>query len=178
MATSTSKTTKAKATKAKAPKASRAAKRPAARKVTRTGAKSARKAPAATYYSAPSTGRDTVTTVGETAERAVMIPVGAALIARERVVSTVNETFTTYTSPSKTQAQLKKFERRGVTARRRVEREIRKTRVRVERDLRHRRREIEKAIGEIEERGEAIAQSLQDIPSLAERVQERLQTIV
>ncbi|HUA11535.1 MAG TPA: hypothetical protein VMA83_05985 [Solirubrobacteraceae bacterium] len=146
-------------------------------RTTRT-TKNARKAPTATYYTAPSTGRDAVASVGETAERAVMIPVGAALIARERVVSSVNDTFSTYTSPSKTQAQLKKFERRGVTARRRLEREIRKTRVRVERDLRHRRREIEKAIGDIEERGEAIASSLQDIPSLAERVQERLQGLV
>jgi hypothetical protein len=75
------------------------------------------------------------------AERAVLIPVGAALIARERVFSSVNDTLSTYSSTSKTQAQLRKFERRGNTARRRVEREIRKARVSVERELRKRRRD-------------------------------------
>lgn len=75
------------------------------------------------------------------AERAVLIPVGAALIARERVFSSVNDTISTYSNGSKTQAQLRKFERRGNTARRRVEREIRKTRVSVERELRKRRRD-------------------------------------
>lgn len=75
------------------------------------------------------------------AERAVLIPVGAALIARERVFSSVNDTISTYSNGSKTQAQLRKFERRGNTARRRVEREIRKTRVGVERELRKRRRD-------------------------------------
>lgn len=73
------------------------------------------------------------------AERAVLIPVGAALIARERVFSSVNDTISTYSSSSKTQAQLRRFERRGNTARRRVEREIRKARVGVERELRKRR---------------------------------------
>lgn len=75
------------------------------------------------------------------AERAVLIPVGAALIARERVFSSVNGTLSTYSNSSKTQAQLRKFERRGSTARRRVEREIRKTRVSVEREFRKRRRD-------------------------------------
>jgi hypothetical protein len=75
------------------------------------------------------------------AERALLIPVGAALIARERVFSSVNGTISTYSSSSKTQAQLRRFERRGNTARRRVEREIRKARVGVERELRKRRRD-------------------------------------
>jgi hypothetical protein len=73
------------------------------------------------------------------AERAVLIPVGAALIARDRVVSGVNDTISTYSNTSKTQAQLRKFERRGNTARKRVEREIRKARISVERELRKRR---------------------------------------
>jgi hypothetical protein len=75
------------------------------------------------------------------AERAVLIPVGAVLIARERVFSSVNGTISTYSNTSKTQAQLRRFERRGNTARRRVEREIRKTRVSAEREFRKRRRD-------------------------------------
>jgi uncharacterized protein HemX len=87
-----------------------------------------------------------------TAERAVLIPVGAALIARERVVSGVGEAIANYNSTAKASAQLRKFERRGVTARNRVERELRKTRVRVERELRQRRQESEELASKVQER--------------------------
>jgi hypothetical protein len=97
--------------------------------------------------------RSTAELVGDYAERAVLIPVGAALIARERV----NDAIANYSSPTKTQAQLRKFERRGNTARKRVEREVRKTRVRFERELRQRRRSGEQ---------------------LADRLQERIQSLV
>ncbi len=91
------------------------------------------------------------------AQRAVLIPVGAALIARDRVVSGVSDTISIYSSTSKTQAQLRKFERRGSTARKRVEREIRKARVGVERELRKRR---------------------SDSVDLADRLQDRIQSLV
>lgn len=91
------------------------------------------------------------------AERAVLIPVGAALIARDRVVSGVNDTISTYSSTSRTQAQLRKFERRGNTARKRLEREVRKARTTVERELRKRR---------------------QDGAELADRLQGRVQSLV
>jgi hypothetical protein len=91
------------------------------------------------------------------AERAVLIPVGAALIARDRVVSGVNDTITSYSSTSRTQAQLRKFERRGNTARKRLEREVRKARTSVERELRKRR---------------------QESAELADRFQERIQSLV
>lgn len=86
------------------------------------------------------------------AERAVLIPVGAALIARDRVVSSVNDAISTYASPSKAQTQLHKFERRGVTARNRLEREVRKTRTRVERELRQRRRDGTELVDRLQER--------------------------
>jgi hypothetical protein len=103
----------------------------------------ARRAPAGRRPSASSSSASrSASANGSTyAERAVLIPVGAALIARERVFSSVNGTLSTYSSSSKTQAQLRRFERRGSTARRRVEREIRKTRVSVEREFRKRRRD-------------------------------------
>jgi|HubBroStandDraft_4_1064222.scaffolds.fasta_scaffold22306_1 hypothetical protein len=91
------------------------------------------------------------------AERAVLIPVGAVLIARDKVVSGVNDTITSYSSTSKTQAQLRKFERRGNTARKRIERELRKARTSVERELRKRR---------------------QDSAELADRLQGRIQSLV
>jgi len=117
--------------------------------------------------------------LGDYAERAILIPVGAALIARERMVASVNDTIATYSSSSKAQAQLRRFERRGATARNRLEREVRKTRVRVERELRQRRRGIEKTV---EERRDAASKSRADlssrVPELANRVQERILGLV
>lgn len=119
---------------------------------------------------------------GEYAERAVLIPVGAALIARDRVVSTVSDTISNYSSTSKTQAQLRRFERRGATARNRLEREVRKTRVRVERELRQRRREIESTLSDLEARRDAVAKNSSDlanrVPELANKVQERILSLV
>src|ERR1700727_1179589 len=51
--------------------------------------------------------RNTVDVFGDYTERAVLIPVGAALIARDRVVSTVSDTISTYGSTAKAQAQLR-----------------------------------------------------------------------
>jgi hypothetical protein len=126
--------------------------------------------------------KETADVFGDYAERAVLIPVGAALIARERIVSTVSDTVSTYSSPTKTQAQLRKFERRGVTARNRLEREVRKARVRVERELRQRRRKIESTVSDLEGRRDAIAKNGNEIanrvPDLATKVQERILSLV
>jgi DNA anti-recombination protein RmuC len=73
-----------------------------------------------------------------------LIPVGAALIARERLVTGVGEAMSTYSSSTKIEAQLRRFERRGATARKRLEREVRKTRTRLERRVRQRRRELDR----------------------------------
>ena len=109
------------------------------------------------------------------AERAVLIPVGAVLIARDKVVSGVNDTITSYSSTSRAQAQLRKFERRGSTARNRLEREVRKARVRVERELRQRRRDLEQTVSTLEERRDAVAKNVTELPN---RVQERILSIV
>jgi hypothetical protein len=187
--------------KAKAPKArATAARKPATAKATKAASGGARagargKAPRAkaartratqqteaALKQAQTATRETAAAVGDYAERAVLIPVGAALIARERVVSGVSDTISTYSSPSKTQQQLRRFERRGATARNRFEREVRKARVRVERELRQRRRAIESTVGNIDERREAIAKNGSElagrVPDLANRVQERILTLV
>jgi hypothetical protein len=130
--------------------------------------------------------RDTAQLFGDYAERAVLIPVGAALIARDRVVSTVSDTLSAYSSPARTQQQLRRFERRGVTARNRLEREVRKARVRFERELRQRRRRIEttvnkrrrafeSTVSDIEGRTDSLARNGSD---LANRVQERVLNLV
>jgi len=124
--------------------------------------------------------------VGDYAERAVLIPVGAALIARDRVVSSVTDTLSSYSSSTKAQAQLRKFERRGVTARKRLEREVRKARVRLERELRQRRKNVERTlndtVSDLEKRRDAIAKNGSEItnrvPELANQVQERILSLV
>ena len=116
-----------------------------------------RKTAGAAKRAAAARGTRTPTAKSSYAERAVLIPVGAALIARDKVVSGVNDTITSYSSTSKTQAQLRKFERRGNTARKRLEREVRKARTSLERELRKRR---------------------QDSAELADRLQEHIQSLV
>jgi hypothetical protein len=137
--------------------------------------------------------RGTVDVVGGYAERVVLIPVGAALLAREQV----GEVIAAYGSPTKAQEQLRRFEHRGSAARTRLEREVRKTRTRVERELRERRREldrrrtrisknvtaqveqtqaqIEKTQGQIEG---AVRARLDEGADIASRLQERVLNLV
>jgi hypothetical protein len=123
--------------------------------------------------------RDTGAVFGEYAERALLIPVGAALTARDRVVSGVSDTISNYSSSSRAQAQLRRFERRGATARNRLEREVRKARVRVERQLRQRRREIERSVGDLEQRRDTVAKNSSELANeLANRVQDRILSLV
>jgi hypothetical protein len=119
--------------------------------------------------------RNTVDVFGDYTERAVLIPVGAALIARDRVVSSVNDVVSSYGSTTKAQAQLRRFERRGNTARNRLEREVRKARVRFERELRQRRTDLEKTVSSLEERRDAVAKNVTELPN---RLQERILSIV
>ncbi len=114
--------------------------------------------------------RATTTTAKQTtpAERAVLIPVGAALLAHERLLSDVSDAIANYNTTAKANAQLRRFEHRGTTARNRVERELRKTRVRVERELRQTRTRVEREVTRRRREGE----------ELASRVQERLLNIV
>src|SRR5882757_1423425 len=110
---------KAKATKARAKaarkpaaaKARRSATPKASRRATASKAAHAKGARTRATHQAESTLRQTQTATRETAgvfgdyaERAVLIPVGAALIARDRVVSSVSDTISSYSSASKAQA--------------------------------------------------------------------------
>ena len=88
------------------------------------------------------------------AERAALVPVGAALTARDAVVEAVKPYVAGRESAEKelekvgkrVQVNLKKFERRGSTARNRALREIKRTRTRVERELRQRRNKAVKTV--------------------------------
>lgn len=97
----------------------------------------------------------------EAAERLVVVPVGAALEARDTVVATAEDLQTrfgtTEAAEKQLEKQLKKYEKRGEKARKNVERRVKKTRTtaerrvkktrkQVERELKLRRREAEKLV--------------------------------
>lgn len=107
------------------------ARKPAARKTT------ARRKPAANTTSTQPQTR--VEQVQQLAERAVLVPVGASLVARDNLVSSVRGFATKYRTRQGVERELKRYERRGATARNRFEREVRKARTRFERELRQRR---------------------------------------
>jgi hypothetical protein len=66
------------------------------------------------------------------------VPVGASLLARDNLVSTVRELATRYRTRAGIQRELRRYERRGATARNRFERQVRRTRTRFERQMRQR----------------------------------------
>lgn len=119
----------------------------------------------------------------ELAERAVLIPVGAALVARDRVVETVTETAKPYRTLESAQRQferdLKRFERRGTTARNRVERRLKRTRTRVERELRTRRTAVQRVMRRNRSRVEREARTLRrDVRRQAKVAQVRVDEAV
>jgi hypothetical protein len=58
------------------------------------------------------------------AEKAVLVPVGAALIARDGLMAKIDELSSTYSTRHKTEQQLRRFERRGTRALKRLERDV------------------------------------------------------
>jgi hypothetical protein len=87
-----------------------------------------------------------VTQVQQIAERAVLVPVGASLLARDNLVSTVKGLATKYRSRASVERELKRYERRGASARNRFERQVRRTRTKFERELRQRRTRVERTV--------------------------------
>jgi hypothetical protein len=110
-----------------------------------------RRATAARKPAASSTTTSTQpkTPVGQAqqiAERAVLVPVGASLVARDNLVSTVKGLATKYRTRTGFERELRRYERRGATARNRFERQVRRTRTKVERELRQRRSRLERTV--------------------------------
>jgi hypothetical protein len=81
--------------------------------------------------------------VQQLAEKVVLVQVGASLIVRDNVVSTVKGIRETVTDPTVVQRRLARYEKRGARARNRFERQVRATRKRFERDLRQRRSQVQ-----------------------------------
>ena len=94
------------------------------------------------------------------AERAVLVPVGASLLARDNLVSTVRGLATKYRTRTGFEREIKRFERRGNTARNRFERQVRRTRTKFERELRQRRTRVERTVNQNRRRVEREVRSV------------------
>jgi hypothetical protein len=121
------------------------------RKTTATRKNTAPRKTAATRKPADSTHSSTqpktrVKQVQVLAERAVLVPMGASLLARDNVVSTVKGLASKYTTRSGLERELHRFERRGASARNRFERQVRRTSTKFERELRQRRSRVERTV--------------------------------
>jgi hypothetical protein len=155
-------------TTAKKGAATRANKRTtAATKRTTTSAKRTTKSAAqTTQASTRATAREASTgidRVGDVAERAMLTYVGAALAARD----SVRDLRTTYTSRAEVEKGLRRFERRGTTARNSLEREVKRTRTKVERRLRQRRDSLSKVVNVSVPAPEALAKNARAQADLA-----------
>jgi hypothetical protein len=90
----------------------------------------------------------------QTAQRGVLIPVGAALVARDNVLETVRPYTRGRVSierevgkiQRRVSTNLRKFERRGETARNRLQRQVKRTRTQVEREARQRRNSVQRSV--------------------------------
>jgi hypothetical protein len=119
------------------------------------------------------------------AEKAVLIPVGAALVARDSLVETAKG----FQSRTGVERELKRFERRGNTARNRTLRELKRSRTQVEREIRKRRtqatrlvkrnrRQVEQQVKRTRRDFERNATNLQNgAEKLVDRVQEQVTTV-
>ena len=113
------------------------------------------------------------------AQRAVLVPIGATLVARDNLVRTVKSLAPKYTTRSGLQREIKRYERRGVTERNRFERQVRHTRSRLEDGVQHRRSNVEKTVRENRRRLEREVQSVRkDIGKQGDAVSKRVDKLV
>ena len=83
-----------------------------------------------------------------------------SLLARENLVSSVRGLATKYRTRQSVERELKRYERRGATARNRFERQVRRTRTRFERELRQRRTRVERSVRQNRRRFEREVRSV------------------
>jgi hypothetical protein len=108
----------------------------------------------------------------------VLVPVGASLLARDNLVSSVKGLATKYRTRESVERELKRYERRGTTARNRFERQVRRTRARFERQLRQRRTRVERTVRQNRRRLEREVRAVRkDFEKLVSDAQGRLNTV-
>jgi hypothetical protein len=102
------------------------------------------------------------------AEKALSVPVGATLIARDRAMTAFDELRSTYSTRKKTEAELRRFERRGASALKPIVRDARKTRERVERELRYSGERIGKDVRALVKDFEPVAKNVELVTARVE----------
>jgi hypothetical protein len=88
------------------------------------------------------------------------VPVGASLLARDNLVSSVKGFATKYRTRAGVEREIKRYERRGASARNRFERQVRRTRTKFERELRQRRNRLERSVRQSSRRVEREVRSV------------------
>jgi hypothetical protein len=123
--------------------------------------------------------KTTVEQVQDFAERVVLVQLGAGLLVRDNIVSTVDSLRSKCASRANIERELKRYERRGATARNRLERQVRKARTQVERDVRQRRTRVEKSVKENRRRVEReVRDARKDFERHTTRVTDRVEQLV
>ena len=141
----------------------------------RSGA-TARRRPSSTASTQPKTRTEQAQVL---AERAVLVPVGASLLASDNLVSTVRGLAGKYRSRATVERELKRYERRGASARGRLEREVTQTRTRVERELREGRTRVERTVAQNRRRLEREVRSVgRDFGKQSEQMSTRVERLV
>jgi hypothetical protein len=113
------------------------------------------------------------------AERAVLVPVGASLLARDNLVSTVKGFATKYRTRAGLEREIKRYERRGASARNRFERQVRRTRTKFERELRQRRTRLERSVKQSSKRVEREVQTVRrDIGKQSDALSTRVRELI
>jgi hypothetical protein len=102
------------------------------------------------------------------AEKSLVVPIGATLVTRDRVKAAVDELRSTYSTRKKTEAELRRFGRRGSSALKPLVRDARKTRERVERELRYGRDRISKDVRIIVKDFEPVAKNVELVSARVE----------
>jgi hypothetical protein len=109
----------------------------------------------------------------------VLVPVGASLLARDNLVATVSGLVTKYRQEGGFERELKRYERRGATARTRLERQVRRSRTRFERQLRQRRNHVQRTVRQNRRRLEREVRSVRkDVEKRSGMVSTRVERIV
>jgi hypothetical protein len=115
----------------------------------------------------------------ELAERAVLVQVGAGLVVRDNLVSTIDGLRSRYSTRAALEREIKRYERRGTTARNRFERQVRRSRTRIERELRQRRTRVERSVMQSRRRLEReVREVRRDLEKQSSFVSQRVETLV
>jgi F0F1-type ATP synthase membrane subunit b/b' len=113
------------------------------------------------------------------ANRAMLVPLGATLVARDNLVSSVKGVTAKYRTRAGLEREIKRYERRGASARNRFERQVRRTRTKFERELRQRRTRLERSVRQSGRRVEREVQSVRrDLGKQSDALSARVRELI